>query len=382
MGLLSEVMASGTLTSTRGTAVRALEAKVAGMLGVKSVVACASGTAAVHTAIATVDCEPGDEIVTSAITDMGAITPILYQAAVPVFADVDPRSGNLTADAIASRLSPRTRAVVVTHLLGNPCAMGPIADLARRHGLVLIEDCSQAYLARWQGALVGTLGSIGCFSLQQGKHATCGEGGLVTTNDDEIAHRVSLFVNKAWDSEGDPPDHRFLALNYRMSELQGAVALAQVAKLEAGVAQRISTAGRLSWHLAEQDLVIPPSVASGDVHTYWRYGITVDPARVSGGAAALSGVLAEEGIRSAPGYLPRPAFDCEVIRCQRTFGQSRFPFSLARPEALDYSPERYPGTFRLLSELLVIPWTERHTDAHADEVARCLREATERLART
>lgn len=359
---------------------RALEAKAADLFGVRRVVACASGTAAVHAAVATVHCEPGDEVVTSPITDIGAITPILYQAAVPVFADVDPRTGNVTAETIAPCLSPRTRAVVVTHLLGNPCAMGPIRELTSRHGLVLIEDCAQAYLARSRGELVGTIGSIGCFSLQQAKHATCGEGGLVTTDDDEIADRVALFVNKAWDNESDPPDHRFLALNYRMSELQGAVALAQLDKLQAGVRHRISTAERLSRRLAGQDLVIPPSVDPADVHTFWRYGVVVDISLLPGGPVALAAALAGEGIASAPGYLPRPAFECEVIRRQRTFGHSRFPFTLARPEALDYSPERYPGTYRLLSEVLVIPWSERHTDKHADELGRSLVDASQRLA--
>ncbi len=378
--LLAEVIRSGTLTSTRGTLVKRLEERMSGLLRAQRAVACASGTAAIHAALASVESEPGDEVITSPVTDMGAITPILYQAAVPVFADVDPRTGNLTAGTIASCISPRTRAVIVTHLFGNPCAMGPIRTLAQRHRLVLIEDCAQAFLARSQGELLGTIGSIGCFSLQQGKHATCGEGGLVVTDDQALGDRIALFVNKGWDAASAKPDHRFLALNYRMSELQGAVALAQLDKLEAGVRKRISVAEGLTRRLGAHEHLSPPEVRPGDVRTYWRYPVTVDRSGIPGGPAAVAAELRRDGIPSVPGYLPRPAFDCEVIRSQRTFGQSRFPFSLARPEALDYSPERFPGTFQLLSELLVLPWTERHDDAHAEMLATCLAGAAHRAA--
>src|SRR5438876_8424942 len=123
---LAEVIASGTLISTKGTFVKTLEAKFAASLGTKHVHACASGTAAVHCAIAAIDPEPGDEIVTSSITDMGALTPILYQGAIPVFADVDAETYNVTAQSIEPCLSSRTKAIVVTHLFGNPCDMTDI----------------------------------------------------------------------------------------------------------------------------------------------------------------------------------------------------------------------------------------------------------------
>ncbi len=127
---LSEALKSGTLTSTKGRFVRALERTFAEMLGVKYAYACSSGSAAVHCAIAALDLEPGDEVVTSPITDMGAIAPIMYQGAIPVFADVDPATLNLTAATIETALSERTRAIVVTHLFGVPCEMHAIEELA------------------------------------------------------------------------------------------------------------------------------------------------------------------------------------------------------------------------------------------------------------
>jgi dTDP-4-amino-4,6-dideoxygalactose transaminase len=376
---LAEAVHSGTLTSTKGAFVKKLERRFADLLCVRHVWACSSGTAAVHTAVAALDPEPGDEVVTSPITDMGALTPILYQGAIPVFADVDPHTYGITAATIEPCLSARTRAIVVTHLFGNPCAMGPILELARARNLPVIEDCAQAFLARHQGRPVGTLGAVGCFSLQQGKHITTGEGGLVATNDDALARRMFLFINKAW-GYGDPqPDHYFLALNYRMSELQGAVAVAQLDKLQAVVEQRVAAAGRLTEQLQSLEGIETPWVEPGHVHTYWKYCLRVDKAAIPGGVTELARFLKERGIASAPRYIQKPAFDCAIFREQRTFGTSHWPFTLARPEAVDYRPERFPGTFTALEGVLVLPWNERYTDEHLDYLADSIRAGVARL---
>src|SRR5205814_3570291 len=179
LALLREVIESGTLNCTRGTQVKAFEKAFAERYGVPHARAVTSGTAAIHAAVAAIDPEPGDEIITTPITDMGAITPILYQTAIPVFADVDPLTYNMTAATIARKITRRTRAVMVTHLFGNPCDMDPILALCARHKLPLIEDCAQAFGTTYKGRAVGTMGAIGCFSLQQGKHMSTGEGGMV-----------------------------------------------------------------------------------------------------------------------------------------------------------------------------------------------------------
>jgi perosamine synthetase len=374
-----KVMESGTLTCTKGTACATLEKRFAKLLGAKYAIACASGSAAVHCAIAAVDPEPGDEIITTPITDMGALAPILYQGAIPVFADVDPLTGNITADTIAARLSEKTKAIIVTHLFGNPCEMGPIVELAGKHGLPVLEDCAQAYLARDRGKLVGTHGAIGCFSLQQGKHITAGEGGLCVTDDADLARRIRLFVNKAW-GYGDPdPDHYFLALNYRLTELQGAVALAQLEKLVWSVDQRRKMAARLSAQLEGLAGITTPRSAADAVHVFWRYCLWVDEKAVPGGSPALGKGLKQQGIAAAPRYIQKPAFQCEIFRDQRTFGSSRFPFTLARPEAIDYAPARFPGVFECLRDVLVLPWNERFTEHHVDFIAAAVRGQHARL---
>jgi len=378
--LLREVIESGVLTSTKGKFVKELEQAFAAKLGVRTAIACTSGTAAIHAAVAAIDPEPGQEIVSSPITDMGAITPILYQGAIPVFADVDPRTLNVTASTIERCLSERTRAILVTHLFGNPCAMDDILALARERDIPVIEDCAQAFLAESGGRQVGTMGSVGCFSLQQGKHITTGEGGLIVTDDESLARRMFLFVNKAW-GYGDPsPDHYFLALNYRMSELQGALALGQLDGLEAGVATRQRMAARLTERLADLDAIETPWIEPGCKHTYWRYCLRVDNGKLPGGAGALGAALKERGIAAAPRYIQKPAFECKIFREQRTFGSSRFPFTLARPEAVDYAPERFPGAFQGLEGVLVLPWNERYTEEHVDHLASSIRESVTQLA--
>jgi dTDP-4-amino-4,6-dideoxygalactose transaminase len=327
-----------------------------------------------HVAIATIDPEPGDEIVTTPITDMGALAPIVYQGAIPVFADVDPCTCNVTAESIHARLSPRTKAIIATHLFGNPCEMREILALARERGLPVIEDCAQAFLASSEGKRVGSLGAIGCFSLQQGKHITTGEGGVVITSVPEFARRSFLFINKAW-GYGDPqPDHYFLALNYRMSELQGAVALAQLDKLERSVRERRRLAARLTALLEDLPGIEPPREVPGSEHVYWKYCLRVDPGVIAGGSPELARRLAARGIVSTPRYIQKPAFQCEVFRAHRTFGRSRWPFTLASAEAVDYSPARFPGTFKALERLLVLPWNERYSEEIVERLAREIRE--------
>ena len=379
LALLEQCIQSGTLTSTKGSLTRTLEESFAATLGVKKAYACASGTAAVHLAVAAIDPNPGDEIVTTSITDMGALTPILYQGAIPVFADVDPITLNVTAATLESCISERTKAIIVTHLFGNACEMGEIMELANSRHIPVIEDCAQAFLARWRKQYVGTFGAIGCFSMQQGKHMTTGEGGLVSSNDEALARRMFLFINKAWGYGDANPDHYFLALNYRISELQAAVALAQLGKLHSVVDRRIASANSLTGMLSGLRGIQLPQVTAESVHVYWKYCLNVDGAVIRGGAVGLAKLLKDRGIACAPRYIQKPAFMCEIFQKRRTFGNSQYPFTLARPEAINYDKSKFPLTFRALEDVLVLPWNELYTAEHVDYIAECIRESVEEL---
>ena len=378
---VAAALRSGTLTSTKGAFVKQFEEGFASMIGSRFGHACSSGTAAIHTAIAAINPDPGDEIITTSITDMGALTPIIYQGAIPVFADVDAKTYNVTAKTIEARISEKTKAIIVTHLFGNPCDMRAIMELANAHNLPVIEDCAQSFLTSYNDAYVGTLGTIGCFSLQQGKHITTGEGGVVVTDDEQLARRMFLFINKAWGYGDANADHYFVAPNYRMSELQGAVALAQLGKLEGVVASRVRTADALTSQLRGLPGVETPAVTHGAVHTYWKYCLRVDSSIIEGGAVGLGAKLREKGIACAPRYIQKPAFACQIFRDQVTFGESRWPFTLARPEAVDYDKALFPGTFEALRDVLVLPWNELYTQEHIDFIAEAVRSSAAELTK-
>lgn len=373
--LVTEAIYSGTLTSTKGTMVVRLEKAFADEIGSQFAYACSSGSSAIHAAISAIDPEPGDEIITSSITDMGALTPILYQGAIPVFADTDAETLNLTAETIAPWISSRTRAIVVTHLFGNPCDMDPIMELANRHGIPVIEDCAQAFLATYKGKKVGTIGAIGCFSMQQGKHMTTGEGGLVTTDDPTLARRMFLFINKCFGYGDAQPDHYYISLNSRLSELHGAVALGQFEKLHDCVRNRIQQAHDLTNALRGLPGIRPFPTLPDATNVYWKYCLLVDAAVIPDGAVGLARQLKLRGISSAPRYIQKPAFMCEIFQKRRTFGKSEFPFTLARPEVLHYNREQYPQTFAGLEHTLVLPWNERYTAEHVNYIAASVCEA-------
>jgi perosamine synthetase len=257
--------------------------------------------------------------------------------------------------------------------------MGPIMELANQHGLPVIEDSAQAFLAEWEGHLSGTMGTIGCFSMQQGKHMTCGEGGMVVTSDERLARRMFLFVNKCYGYGDANADHYYIALNSRMSEVQGAVALGQMEKLDACARTREEAAAELTKRIRGIRGIRPFPVLPEARNVYWKYCLIVDSDVVRGGAVGLAAGLKTRGISSAPRYIQKPAFQCEIFQKQKTFGSSRFPFSLARPEALDYSAERYPGAFKGLEHTLVLPWNEKYTAEHVDYIASSIEEVLNEL---
>ena len=376
---VTEALRSGTLTTTKGKFGKMLEQKFAEKFGAKYAYACTSGSAAIHIAVATVNPNPGDEIITTSITDMGALTPLMYRGVVPVFCEVDPKTLNVTAETIKAKISDRTKAIIVTHLFGNPCEMGPIMELAKEHNLPVIEDSAQTFLAKSGDRFAGTVGDIGCFSLQQGKHMTTGEGGMVVTNDEKIARHMFLYINKAWGYGDANADHYFMALNYRISELQAAVALGQLEKLEECVSNRRRTAAMMTDLLSGIEGIETPVIADDATHVYWKYCLTVDDSKIEGGSPALAALLKEKNIFSAPRYIVKPAFMCQVFQEKKTLGDSQFPFNLARDGAVDYSMENYPLTEKALHDVLVLPWNEKYTDEHVRYIADNVRIACSKL---
>jgi perosamine synthetase len=374
---VTEVLQSGVLITTKGKYGKLLEKEFAEKLGVKYAYACNSGSAAVHVAVAAINPNPGDEIITTSITDMGALTPIIFQGAIPVFADVDPKTLNVTAETIEKVLSERTKAIIVTHLFGNPCEMEAIMKLADSRGIPVIEDTAQSFMATCDGKYAGTIGAIGAFSFQQGKQMTTGEGGIVVTNDDALARRMYLFINKAWGYGDANPDHYFASLNYRMTELQAAVSYEQLKKLDYSVAQRQKMAALLDEKIADIDGIESYKPAENSTMTYWKFCLRVDDRVIEDGAVGLAKALKVYDVASAPRYVVKPAYKCQVFREQNTFGDSHYPFNLARPEAVNYDDANFQGTIKGLHDVLVLPINEKYEAQHIEFLADSIREAVE-----
>ena len=245
--LLEQAVRSQNLFGMGGTMVPRLEQAFCELYGVRHAAASSSGTAALHVAIGTINPSPGDEIITAPITDAGTILPIVYQNCIPVFADVDETYTLDPAD-VERKITARTAAIVAVHLFGNACNMEALVEVARRHGIPLVEDCSQAHATRYQGRYLGAWGDIATFSFQQSKHMTTGDGGMTITNRDEWADRMSMFRDKGWTRQAGLArrSYLFLAPNYRMTELQGAVGLAQIRKVRTVVEQRTALGTRLN----------------------------------------------------------------------------------------------------------------------------------------
>jgi dTDP-4-amino-4,6-dideoxygalactose transaminase len=379
---LTDVIRSGALSFLTGKKTAAFERGFADLLGVREAVAVANGTAALHTALIYLNPEPGDEIILSPVTDIGSAIPIMAQLAVPVFADVDPATQNITAATIEACLSPRTRAIVVTHVFGAPADMDPILELAARRNLFVIEDCAQAHLATYKGRLCGTMGNLGCFSFQQSKHMTTGDGGMVVSNEDMRFRRaLRLCGDKGWPRDKGGRDHLFLAPNYHMTELQAAVGLAQLRKLPAMVEARIAAADHLTARLSDVD-VAPAGVLPDSRAVYFYYAFRFEPSRLRVPVKDVMRALVAEGIDGFIGYPgPIPLYRYPVIRNRLTFGSSGWPFTLPGVRRnWDYSDALCPEAEKACAETVCMWWSESLTELHAERIAAAIRKVVSAYA--
>ncbi len=370
---LREVIESAWLFRWGGKKVEAFEKAFAERHGVRFAVACTSGTAAIHLAIAALELNPGDEVITPPITDIGSIAPILKEGGIPIFADVDPETGNIDAESAERLISLRTKAIMVVHLGGNPCDMDAFVDIAKRHNLVLIEDCAQAHLAEYRGKPVGTFGDIGCFSLQQSKHITTGDGGISITDNEELATKMALFMDKGWERKATEPHRRYvlLGLNYRMNELTGAVALAQMQRLDWVVAERHRKGTKLSEMISDCRFVKPQKVLDGCKAVYWHYELLVQP-NAPFSADQFAEALRAEGIPCSAHYIGKPIFLChEALQQRKIFGNSSFPFDRASRE-VHYDETTCPRAQDYLNRLVVLPLHEFLSDEDIADMAKAI----------
>ena len=327
---LKEALNQNTLFYHYGQKTKKMCAKMARVCGAEFVVPCSSGSAAIHGAIKACGVGPGDEVITCPITDAGTLLGIVYEGAIPIFADIDPLAYNITAATIAKRITPRTRAVIVVHLAGCPADIKPIVRLCKRRKLKLIEDCAQSWGAKVDGRWVGTFGDFGCFSLNDFKHISAGDGGLIVTHGKEQYRMAWLSIDKCYDRMTGERGLDFVAPNYRITELQSAVALAQLGKVNKITAARHKLGERLSRGLRKIPGVHPPKLPRGGYATYWFYLMQIDTARLGVDAKTFCQALNAEGIPAHAGYVDPVYLSYKYLRRKTAFHHSRWPFSAAK----------------------------------------------------
>jgi dTDP-4-amino-4,6-dideoxygalactose transaminase len=266
---VEEVLKSGMLA--QGEAVKHFEDEFAAYLGVKNAIAVNNGTVALDLAVKALGLEPGSEIITPAFTFIATANCALYQGMRPVFADVDERTFNIDPDDLQEKITPRTRAVIGVHLYGQPFQLSAVQEICQDKNIALVEDCAQAHGAEWKGKKVGSFGT-GCFSFYPTKNMTTGEGGMITTDDDALAARLRLLR-----SHGDSGKYNHISIgyNYRMMNLQGALGLVQLRRLEEFTAKRIANARFLDDNIRVKGISTPFRMDSVR-HVYHQYVVRVE----------------------------------------------------------------------------------------------------------
>lgn len=367
---LCEALEQGSLFYAHGNKVKTLEQRFAQMNGVPYAIACSSGTAAIHAALIAVGISPGDEVITSPITDMGSVIPILYQGAVPVFADLHPLSYTLLPESVETRITPRTRAVIAVHLWGNACDLQALREICQRHYLWLIEDCAQAFGCRYRGEPVGTIGDIGCFSLNEFKHISCGDGGIVVTRNERLARQIRLAADKCYSREPGVTQRNpiFLANNYRMTELQGAVAVAQLEKLESIVARRRRWCEALSERLLGLPGVLLPQPTQGCEPSWWFYVMRVTPSTLGADADTFAEALRAEGLPVGAHYIGQCVYEYPIFTDHSAFERGTHAYC-ARP----YGKGLCPSAEMILDTCVVLSINEAYTDTDLEETAHAIR---------
>ncbi|RJX18369.1 MAG: LegC family aminotransferase [Desulforudis sp.] len=297
--------------SSIGPLISEFEERFAGYVGARYAVVTVNGTAALQLALRLLGIGPGDEVIVPALTFIATANPVMYAGATPVVVDVDPLTWNIDPDGVERAVTGRTRAVIPVHLYGNPADMSRLMDIARRHGLYVIEDAAEALGATYNGQHVGTFGDIGIFSFNGNKVITTGGGGMLVTNDPDLAARARLLVNQGRRSDAMEYEHLEIGYNFRLTNIQAALGLAQMERLE----QFLNTKRRnaalyrkllrdvpgLEW---QQEL--PEGRSS-----WWMFSILVDTGVFNRNRQAVAEGLRAAGIQVRPLFLPlsqQPAY--------------------------------------------------------------------------
>ena len=323
-----------------GDRVTAFEAAFATYQGAAYAIAVTNGTVALRLALLAAGIEAGDEVIVPPYTFLATASAVVEANGTPIFADIEPDTYNLDPAAFEAAITPRTRAVIPVHFAGQAADMDRIRAIAAQHGIVVIEDAAHAHGAEYRGQRLGSLGDMGCFSFQSSKNLTSGEGGAITTNSEHYALLARSFHNCGRLPEGAWYEHHIIGGNNRMTDLQGALLLAQMDRLERQTRTRDANGRYLNARLAAIPGIRPMSRDRGETrHSYHLYMFRYDPAAFDGVPRdRFLAALQAEGIPCSGGY--RVGLYRQPLFAQRNFGPYQ-GYRLARPD-LHYDPADYP----------------------------------------
>jgi len=305
-----EVLCSDWLTT--GPKIAEFEEAFSQMVGARKAVAVSSGTAALHAAMYAIGIEPGDEVIVPAITFAATANCVVFQGGIPIFVDVDKDTLLIDPHQVEAKISPRTKAIIAVDYAGQPCEYDLLREIAQRYGLFLIADACHALGAKYKGQPVGSLADVSVFSFHPVKHITTGEGGMITTDDERVAHRLRLFRN-----HGISTDHHERSLkgsfyyevvdlgyNYRLTDFQCALGLSQLRKLPEFLRRRHIVAERYNQVFSAHPFVEPLVVRSDVFHSYHLYVVRLHLDRMITDRAQIFRALRAEGIGVNVHYLP------------------------------------------------------------------------------
>lgn len=385
-GLLSDFQARFGPRHYGGPMVRRLEGDFARTMGTRFAVSFNSATSALHAAVAASGSGPGEEVVTSPFTMTASASCVLMANAVPVFADIDPKTFCITPQTVRARLTPRTRAVIAVSIFGHPADLDGLEALCRERGLFLIEDAAQAPLACINGRLAGTVARIGVYSLNAHKAIHCGEGGIAVTDDEALYERLCLVRNHGEmvvDDMGLFDIAGTLGWNYRLPELSAAVAVAQLAKLPELTDRRRELAAYLNECLAGVDCLTRPVERCGCRHVYYLHALTYDAEAAGLGRDVFVRALVAEGFPVNSGYI-RPVYLEPLYQRRLCYGNLGCPFTCSLSQGVpDYAPGLCPTAeemyFRrlLVHKMCMYPNTFEDIDSFVDAIKNILDHANE-----
>ena len=286
---IKKVLAAESWSATSGNWNQTLERAFAKRFGVKYAVALNSGTSTLHAALEAAGVGPGDEVISPAMTVIMDSTATIHANAVPVYADVDPDTFNMDPKDVERKITPKTKAIIPVSLYGLPADMDPIMKIAKKHSLIVIEDNAQCMLSTYKGKLTGTIGHMASYSFENTKHVSCGEGGMVITNNEKYAEMVRkvgghgfknlraeegrVRLNQDIFQNPNYKRHDVLGWNYRLNEFSAAIALAQFERVDELVDLRVKSAQMLMDVMKECDYLIPQKVPKGYTHSYYTLGV-------------------------------------------------------------------------------------------------------------